>query len=248
MKLAPAEQNLAPTPEQLARHWETRRQAAQESGSRSPPAFTIALSREAGAQGTVVAREIGRRLGWPVYGRELLERIAHEMGLHTGLLETLDEKRLHWMLEAFESIAGAPSVSASAYSEHLFKTELALGAHGDCVIVGRGATFILPHRTTLRARLVAPREWRIRMLSQQLGLAAHEAQRRVEKIDRDRLGWVRDLFVKDPEAAYHYDLVVNVAEFSVPACAELIIEALQRRQAQATALANQKPTAPGSSI
>ncbi len=230
MDLASTDLSFAETLDHLARHWATRRHAAQQSGSRSPHAFTIALSREAGAQGTLVAREVGRRLGWPVYDHELLERIAQEMGLHSSLLETLDERRLHWMLEAFESFAGTPSVSESAYVQQLIKTVLALGAHGECIIVGRGAAFVLPIRSTLRVRLVAPRQWRIRTLSQQLGITYQEAEPRVETIDRDRLASFRELFVKDPAAPYHYDLVLNVAEFSLANCAELIIEALQRRQ------------------
>jgi len=234
MDRASTEQSFAATMEHLSHHWGMRRKAAQESGSPCPSAFTIALSREAGTQGTVVAREVGRRLVWPVYDHELMERIAQEMGLHSSLLETLDENRLHWMLEAFESFAGAPSISESAYLQQLIKTELALGAHGECVIVGRGATFILPIRTTLRVRLMAPLEWRVLTLSQQLGIAYPDAQRRVEEIDRERLASFRELFVKDPAVPYHYDLIINVSEFSVAACAELIIEALHRRQTDAT--------------
>ncbi|MGE5388460.1 MAG: hypothetical protein ACM3NE_06195, partial [Hyphomicrobiales bacterium] len=42
----------------------------------TPPSFTIALSREAGSGGTLVAREIGRRLNWPVYDRETACRLS----------------------------------------------------------------------------------------------------------------------------------------------------------------------------
>ena len=212
-----------------------RRRAAQESGSPAPHAFTIALSREAGTRGTLVAREVGKRLSWPVYDHELLERIAQELGWHTSLLESLDEKRLDWMEEAFESFVGDPWVSESAYAQQLIKTELALGAHGECIIVGRGAAFVLPSRSTLRVRLVAPREWRILALSKQLGLPYQEAQAGVERLDQERLDSVRELFVKDPESPYHYDLVLNVSKFSIAASAGLIVEALLRRQAEATA-------------
>ncbi|MGZ3384310.1 MAG: cytidylate kinase family protein, partial [Isosphaeraceae bacterium] len=42
-------------------------------------AFAIAFSREAGSGGITVAREVGRRLSWPVFDQELLESLAKEL-------------------------------------------------------------------------------------------------------------------------------------------------------------------------
>ena len=82
--------------DRVGRHWEARRQAeaaAARAGQASlAEAWTVALAREAGTQGTAVGHEVGRRLGWPVYDHELLERIAQEMGLRTNLLESVDER------------------------------------------------------------------------------------------------------------------------------------------------------------
>ena len=57
-----------------------------------PPAFTIAFSREAGSGSTLVAREIGRRLNWPVYDRELLEHLANELQVDVDQLQYVDER------------------------------------------------------------------------------------------------------------------------------------------------------------
>ena len=43
-----------------------------------PPSFTIALSREAGTQAGEIAHELGMKLNWPVFDRELVERIAED--------------------------------------------------------------------------------------------------------------------------------------------------------------------------
>src|SRR4029079_5991322 len=118
--------------------------------------FTIALSREAGTQGAAVGREVGARLGWQVYDHELLERIAQDLGVRTILLDRVDERRKSWLKESFESLFGVPFVSEAAYVHRLIKTILALGAHGECIIVGRGSPFILPAASTLRVRLIGP--------------------------------------------------------------------------------------------
>jgi cytidylate kinase len=219
--------------EKVLQQWETRRKLEAE-GKRTGPTsgpFTIALSRESGARGTSTAREVGARLGWTVYDHELLERIAQEMKLRTSLLASVDEKRVSWLQECMCAFSSVPSVSRSAYVHHLIETLLSLATHGECVVVGRGAVQILPMETTLRVRLVAPLEWRIAAMGKKLGISKEDAARQVETIDRDRVCFVWDHFRKDPTDPRQYDLVLNSSRFSVGQCADLIVEALRRRQA-----------------
>ncbi len=225
------EEQLGTTLADLCRVWEMRRQAAQQ-GLSTAQHFTIALSREAGTPATAVARELGQRLGWSVYDHELLDLIAHDMGVRTQLLDSVDEKRFPWLLDTFELIDVRP-VSENAYVQHLVKTVLALQTHGECIIVGRGSSFILPAPTTLRVRLTAPLEDRIAALSQNLGLSHKEAARRAEMIDRDRKRFIEDVFAKNETDTLLYDLVLNTARFSIAGCAQVIIEALHQRQSDA---------------
>src|SRR5262245_46446792 len=80
--------------------------------------FTVAVSRQAGALGAVVARAIGQRLGWPVFDRELLERIAEQTGLRMRLLESMDEKGTTFLRECFDAFLSAP-VTEDVYLRHL---------------------------------------------------------------------------------------------------------------------------------
>ncbi len=64
-----------------------------------PPSFTIALSREAGSGGKLVAREVGRRLNWPVYDNELLDHLAKELHVDVDQLESVDERQRSWLVE-----------------------------------------------------------------------------------------------------------------------------------------------------
>jgi cytidylate kinase len=220
-----------------AQHWEARRRAAAAAGDRSPTptAFTIALSREVGARGTSVARVVGERLGWHVYDHELVELIAQEMRLRTSLLESVDERHVSWLEECLENFTSLPSVSESSYVRHLLETVLSLGAHGECVIVGRGTALVLPPATTLRVRLVAPLEDRIAFIRRQRGLSHEEAARYVEQVDRQRTHFTRDHFQKDPADAVNYDLIVNSGRFTVEECADVIIAGLRRLQARSGA-------------
>jgi cytidylate kinase len=208
----------------LEQHW---KEGHGQSGTRATHEFTIALTREAGAPGTSVARELGRRLGWPVYDHELLEMIAREMGLRTNLVESVDERRQSWLLESVQGLATAPSVSESSYVRHLVETVLSLGAHGRCVIVGRGAAHILPPQFTLRVRLVGPIDGRIQMAADRRQITEEAAARWVEATDRERERFVKDHFLKDPTDPRNYDVVLNVGLWSVTECADLILQGLK---------------------
>src|SRR5262249_1106184 len=197
--------SLAGVVEQVLRHWETKQQGrhAEREPGQQPPR-TITLAREAGTLGTSVAREVGQRLGWPVYDHELLELIASEMGLRTSLLESVDERQVSWLLEMIEGFTTRPGAGEGAYVHHLIQTILALGAHGECVSVGGGAGFILPAKLTLRVRLVAPLPERIAVLGERLGLSRAEAARKVKTMGRERVKFVRDHFLKDPTNPHNY--------------------------------------------
>jgi cytidylate kinase len=225
---------LAERMARVRRQWQTQQKTETVPGIPAvakPLAFTIAVSREAGADGSRVAAVVAERLGWTVYDRELVQQVASDLGVHAGLLDSLDEKHRSWLLESVQAFGAAPSISADAYRRRLLETLLSLGAHGDCVIVGRGAAQVLPAATTLRVRLIGSIEDRVKVIARRRNIPAEEAKRWIAETDQERTRFVRDHFQKDPTDVQGYDLVLNTARFGVPACAELIIEALHRLQA-----------------
>jgi cytidylate kinase len=216
--------------DRAVQHWKQRRDQRSPLGSSSsaPPGPIIAISRENGAQGAAIARKLGEKMGWAVYDRELLDMIANNEGVRTELLEGVDERQSNFILEALEAFVGAPTVSSAVFIRDLVNALFALAAHGECVVVGRGAAQILPAATTLRVRIVAPLKLRVARVAEQLGLTQNEAARRVEQTDRRREEFVKANFHKDAQDVHLYDLVINSARYSQDQCAELIINALQQ--------------------
>jgi cytidylate kinase len=212
------------------------RSQAEAPGPRAPagvpnptrPPFSITISREAGALGHSVAAEVGRRLGWPVYDRELLGMIAEEMRRHPSQLEAVDERPDSWLEECLSGLLSKYSVSSDAYLKYLFGTVRGLGAVGRCVVVGRGANFILPAETTLRVRLVAAREDRVQAVARRLNLSAREAVAWVDRTERERALFARLAFRQDVEDPHHYDVVLNTSRLSVEEAADAVIQVLRR--------------------
>lgn len=202
-----------------------------EKPETAPPVpFTIAFSREAGSGGKLVARELGKRLNWPVYDHELIEHLANELQVDVHQLKTIDERPGNFLIECLSAFAAAATVSEVTYFRRLLKLLLALGERGECVIVGRGAPFVLPYESTLRVRLVASTEDRIALISREHSLNHTDAAQYVEKTDRQRIRFIKDHFRKDPTDPLHYDLVLNSSRFSVTECVELILDALKTLQ------------------
>jgi hypothetical protein len=101
---------------QAVEHWK-KRHGASAPPTDAPPRWTVAIAREAGSRGSPIAKRVGELLGWPVYDRELLQRIADEKGLRVQLLDSVDEKHTSWLETCLEGVVTGP--------------------HGDAVLPGR---------------------------------------------------------------------------------------------------------------
>jgi cytidylate kinase len=195
------------------------------------PPLAIVITRQAGSRGTDIAQAVGARLGWPVFDRELLKRIAEEKGLSTRLLEHFDEHPPHWLEEVIAGFSTRYSPTEGAYVKQLLKLLASLGEVGHCVIVGRGAGHVLPAATTVHIRVVAPRAVRVAHIAKSKGLSPAEAERWVDQTDHDRTRFVKSNFNVDPNDPLEYDLILNSGRYTTEECADLIVQAMRVREA-----------------
>ncbi len=196
--------------------------------TQSRSSFTVTISREAGALGKSVAAEVGDRLGWPVYHREALEQIAEDLDRPPSCIPGIDEWVRFWLEESLCALADQFQVGSDTYLKYLLGVLRGLGAVGRCVILGRGANFVLPAETTLRVRLVARLEDRIGVIARRIGLSAQEAADWVAHIELQRFAYARHAFREDPTKPHHYDLVLNMSRLSVCDAAVAVTESLRR--------------------
>jgi hypothetical protein len=212
-----------------------RRSSEGHSIDTQPAPITITVSREAGAFGKSVAVEIGRQLGWPVYDREILEKVAEQVRHPASHVEGVDERPINWLEDCLAGLMTHHRISGTTYLRHLIGVVRGLGLIGHCVLVGRGAHHVLPAATTLRVRVVSAMPERIKSTAARYGLPEKEAVRRLERIDRDRTEFVKANFHVDPAAPEQYDLVLNSSRLSVAECASTVIEVLHLVEKRAAA-------------
>jgi cytidylate kinase len=197
-----------------------------------PNSFTIAISRQAGSNGTQIAREIGRRLHWPVYDNELIEHLSKELQVDVRKLENIDERPGSRLIECLEAFAAASTVTEMTYFRRMLKLVFALGQRGECVIVGRGAAATLPPATTLRVRLVAERDDRIANIMRDEKLEKAEATKLLDSTDHARGRFIKDHFRKDWNDPLLYDIVLNGSRLTIDESAQIVVDTLLRMRSR----------------
>jgi cytidylate kinase len=187
----------------------------------------ICVSREAGAGGGAIARMVGQRLGWNVYDNELIEAIAHRMGVSLDEVRSLDELApsvvQDWLLPLREEYY-APQ---EAYLDHLAKLIEAIGRAGESILVGRGAGFMLPRETTLSIRVIAPLKVRAQRLAERMGVSVRTARRAAKDLDRRRGHFDRTMHRAASTDPHSYDLVLNSDTLGLEIAAELVVHAVE---------------------
>lgn len=186
----------------------------------------LLVSREYGSGGVEVARRVGQRMGWHVFDREIVEeisRIAHE---RQRLIESVDEHALSYWDRTWQEVLTASDAFNEKYLRYLRQVVMSLGYHGEVIIIGRGAQYMLPPACAVRLRLVAPLELRAARLAEREGISPAQAKARILSFDAERSAFVRKTFKSSAESPHNYDLLLNTAEISFDGAAEIVIAAL----------------------
>ncbi|MBW1822092.1 MAG: cytidylate kinase-like family protein, partial [Deltaproteobacteria bacterium] len=113
------------------------------------------------------------------------------------------------------------------YLRHLMKVIGTIGKHGNAVIVGRGANFVLPPEGRIRVRIVAPLDVRVENVSHNFGVSAGDAKRRIIRTESERRAFIRKYFNADITDSINYDIVLNTGTLSIEAAANAIKNALE---------------------
>jgi cytidylate kinase len=231
------ERGFAQAVETQMRRWEMSRQVearhrAQEAAADLERPLTVAISRECGARGAAIARNVAERLSWQVYDHELMAYMANQMHVRESLLDSLDEKTVGWSREWLNIVLDQEALDQESFIVHLTRVVLAIGLHGEAIIVGRGANFILPADRCVSVRIIAPLAERVAYISQRERLTTAEAQKRLRETDRDRSGFIEEYFHKDLADPHHYDLVLDSSALGEEASARLIVQAMEAKRSR----------------
>jgi cytidylate kinase len=211
------------------RHGDQGDRAASHPHPRLPASLSIAVSREAGSRGNTIGTRAGLKLGWPVYNQEMLDYVAQEPALRQNILDHLPSGAASWVEAQLAELTRKHGAASTSFVFDVARLVLSLGAQGEIVFIGRGAGCILPRRTTLNVRIVAPLDDRIAYIGQWLRLPTQEAAEQVRARDRRRAEFLSSNFHRQPNDVYQYDLVLNSSLLGEDLATDLIVQAARAK-------------------
>jgi cytidylate kinase len=207
---------------------EQRARAATEQRP-EPHRPIVTVSREAGAGGTEIGRHVAERLGFRLWDQELVQQIAEQSGSPDELMRGMDERDHNVVEDVLSSILMGDAFTGAGYASRLVGLIRGISLRGGAVVVGRGSQFVVDADAALRVRVVAPPEARVRSVMEERGLSERQARAEVERIDRERLAFIRHHFERDATDPCAYDLVVNSSAMSVERAADVVVFAYQSK-------------------
>lgn len=187
----------------------------------------ITVSREPGSGGRIIATQLGKKLGFDVFHQEIINEMAESAQVNTQVLHTLDEKGISVLEDWITSLVNTRHLWPDQYLRHLMKVIGTVGKHGNAIIVGRGANFVLPPQGRTRVRIVAPLEARVENVSRNFNVSAENARQRIIRTESERRAFIRKYFNTDITDPINYDLVLNTETLSVEAAADAIKSTLK---------------------
>ena len=192
--------------EEQIKRWQSNRKRKYKKPIR--PVITI--SRLPGCGAWEIAEQISTDLEIDFFDSEIVDKIAENAEVNRRVVETLDEQDNSIVLEWLSTLTAERYLWAYEYLEHLTKIIGTIGAHGHAVILGRGASYILPKEICLRVLVVAPLEIRIENVRKGYKVSEKVARQNVMGKESDRVAFIRRYFHVDMLDPVNYDLVFNM--------------------------------------
>lgn len=192
----------------------------------------INIGRQFGGGGLGVAYELGKKLGIPVYDKELIKKAAQDSGFSKEVFEESDEKKRLFSLSSI--FANRFSETENYMSDRgLFKMQSEtirnIAEQGSAVIVGRCSNYILRDMDcALNVFLTSPIEVRAARLSERLGISVEDAEKLAEEKDSKREEYYNYYTFGNWGVASTYDLCLDSSILGIEGTAEYIIDFARR--------------------
>jgi cytidylate kinase len=212
--------------EEQIKRWQSNRKRKYKKPIR--PVITI--SRLPGCNAWNIAEQISTDLEIDFFDSEIVDKIAENAEVNRRVVETLDEQDNSIVLEWLSTLTAERYLWAYEYLDQLTKLIGTIGAHGHAVILGRGASYILPKEICLRVLVVAPLEIRIENVRKAYKVSEKVARQNVMGKESDRVAFIRRYFHADMLDPVNYDLVFNMGMCEQDTVAEMVKIAYNTRK------------------
>lgn len=195
---------------------------------------SLAIEREFGSGGREIGKRVAELAGIPYYDGEMLIKEVEERGIALDLLREYDEQKTGSILYNIALFVNynqdikQDKVYEVCY--HLQETIRNLAMRGPAVFIGRCSTEILKENPrAVRAYIYSSEEQKkIERIIRTEDVSREEAQKLMERKDRQRKAYFKFWTQKKWSDRNNYDMELNTAVFSVEECSKILLCAMQQ--------------------
>jgi cytidylate kinase len=181
--------------------------------------IVIAMTREVGSLGNEVAAGLAARLGLKIIRSEIVANdVAKRLGVEvSAVLRYVDGSA---------SLSERWQIDRRKLFHYTAEAILHVAQQGNVLIKGWGAATLLRDMPqVINVRICAPREFRMRVLMDRLGIEDAAAVRaQIERDDAARSRTLRAYFDVEQEDGRLYHIVLNTERLPIDACVKMVCE------------------------
>jgi cytidylate kinase len=199
----------------------------RDKPSRTPAVTMVTVSREPGSGGRLIAQGIAEVLNFDMFHQNVIHEMAKSADVSARIVASLDENGLSMLEDWISAVVHQRHLWPDEYLQHLLKVIGTIGKHGQAVIVGRGANYVLPLNLTFRLRVIAPRQFRAEKVAKAYDIPIKDAERRILKTESERCAFIRKYFHQDISDPTSYDLVINTGTLLIKEAIDTVCHLLK---------------------
>jgi len=194
----------------------------------------INIGRQFGSGGRLVALELGKILGIPVYDNELISKAAEQSGFSKDLFLKSDESRSLFSVSSFFA-SGRYGITDNYVSDNeLFRIQSEvirnIAENGPAIFVGRCSDYILRDMKCLDVFITAPLEERKKRVAERCGLSPEQAENMIAKKDRTRETYYNYFTFGNWGMASNYDICIDSSILGIEGTAQLIAGLVKKQE------------------
>jgi hypothetical protein len=207
----------------------TQKQWKMRKGAKDLPFITI--SREYGCHGYAVSEVLQDKLNritdkeypWGVFDKEVIRKITDEHHLSEELANSLSENQRSLMQQYMDHIFFKRPNEYKIF-QYLTQALISLAEKGHAILIGRGGCIITKNvKAGFHFRLIAPFEFRVEKIKNEMEISKNEAEKHVKKMEKEREAFIDRYTLKSISDPQNYHIIFNNALYSPGEIADTII-------------------------
>ena len=200
----------------------------------------ITINRECGSGGGEIARLLAERLGVKIYGRTMLEEVAKQFDMTIENMDRIKAQKTNWwkdfcqFYQEYSTSLYTRSAQPEAtpmniyYAEERLLRELA--EQESCIVVGRAGFHIFrDYPNAVHLLIMADHDARVARIAKKEHLSDEEATKVVDRIDKERDTYVKNVSGTSRFDVHNYDLMINVTGMAPESVADFLVNYIQRK-------------------